>query len=106
MVVVGHVNEKGAIPVTRGTPLGNPFPMNHPGERDLVCDKYEEWFKARLDDPAETEFKSYLNRILDLSRKRLVVLGCVCNSSLEPPHRRLRCHADTIKRWIDQQLGI
>ena len=41
MVVVGHVNEKGAIPVTRGTPLGNPFPMNHPGERDLVCDKYE-----------------------------------------------------------------
>ena len=49
MVVVGHVNERGAIPVTRGTPLGNPFPMNHPGERDLVCDKYEEWFKARLD---------------------------------------------------------
>ena len=39
MVVVGHVNEKGAIPVTRGTPLGNPFPMNHLGERDLVCDK-------------------------------------------------------------------
>ena len=79
MVVVGHVNEKGAIPVTRGTPLGNPFPMNHPGERGLVCDKYEEWFKARLNDPGETEFKSYLNRILVLSRKRLVTLGCNCN---------------------------
>ena len=106
MVVVGHVNEKGAIPVTRGTPLGNPFPMNHPGERDLVCDKYEEWFKSRLLDPGETEFKKYLYQILSLSRRKKVILGCVCNSSIQPTSRRLRCHAETIRRWIQQQLEI
>jgi hypothetical protein len=30
--------------IGRGSPLGNPFPINASQNRDAVCNRYQEWF--------------------------------------------------------------
>lgn len=81
-----------AINVGRPTPLGNPYFMRTESMRDEVCDKYEGWFKAKVEaaDPA------VMNQLRDLwrigKREGVINLGCYCAPR--------RCHADTIARFL------
>ena len=82
------------VKVGRPSPLGNPFYMAHEGMRDEVCEKYENWFAEQVaNNPA---VRAELHRILLLARQGDVALGCFCAPR--------RCHAETIKRFLDRYL--
>jgi hypothetical protein len=69
--------------------LGNPFYMNSENERNLVCDKYEIWFNENL-----PKLLPRLNQLNELYQKYgKLNLYCWCAPK--------RCHAETIKRWLE-----
>lgn len=88
------VDNEVLVRVDRKSALGNPFKMNDESERDSVCDRYEAYFeRMRVENDA---FHKELGRIWKLARKTNVALGCWCAPR--------RCHAETIKRFIEQYL--
>lgn len=113
MVFVGNLRRGAFVPsgkrfrVDRSSPLGNPFWMQTEFHRDAVCDEYEKWFnesvlKGGPLTPSEHTNDSirkawdYLLAILDEARRGDVILMCWCTPK--------RCHATTIKKWLDAQL--
>jgi len=85
--------------VDRSGPLGNPFIMYTEDDRDCVCDRYEEWFIALLEGERYTD--QMARDTLETMKKVLlegdpIVLGCWCHP--------LRCHAETIKRWLENEV--
>lgn len=87
--------------VDRTTPLGNPFHMKNESQRDQVCDEYKEYFynKVRIKHP---NFMLELNKILEIAKKSDVCLGCWCKQE----DIEVRCHADTIKEYLDWLLSL
>ena len=81
-----------AIKVDRTSPLGNPFYMCNESVRDYVCARYEEYFNA----PHPIIFNDELNRIVELARTNDITLLCWCYPK--------RCHAETIKRYVEDRL--
>lgn len=85
------------VPIHRGTPLGNPFPMENRSqeERNRVCNLYEEWIEPKLlDKGAELrQFEELLQIVRD---GKDLELECFCAPK--------RCHGDTIKRLLEEQL--
>ena len=77
--------------VDRSSPLGNPYNMIKESERDLVCDKYKDWFYNT--DHNDAFFKSLLD--LRLAYKKYKKLHLFCWCSLK------RCHAETIKEYLE-----
>ncbi len=79
------------IKVCRPSILGNPFLLknkNDKKERDIVCDKYEEWFDKNI-----VNLKPELNHLLDILRRYgKLELFCWCVPK--------RCHAEIIKMWL------
>jgi hypothetical protein len=77
--------------VDRRTSLGNKFNMkDFGGDRDLVCDLYEEWF---LSEEFPQKAWDFLFKILEFLQKNgWVALGCHCAP--------LRCHCETIRKWL------
>lgn len=65
---------KDAVYVGRGSPWGNPFVLDKDGDRDAVCDKFEQEVLPELD--------------VSSLRGRSLVCFCAPN----------RCHADAILR--------
>ncbi len=80
------------IKVDRSSPLGNPFYMGNESLRDFVCDRYEAYFNA----PHPIIFNDELNRIVELAKTNDITLLCWCYPK--------RCHAETIKKYIDKIL--
>jgi hypothetical protein len=82
------------IKVDRTSPVGNPFYMSDESRRDEVCDKYEAYFN----NPARhtSLFRYYLNDIIGTARNHNVALGCWCAPK--------RCHAETIKAYVEKVL--
>lgn len=78
--------------VGRPSPLGNPFKPTKRGIGETL-EKYEEWLKLQIERmlPAYNE----LERIRRLSAEADVNLVCWCAPS--------PCHADVIKRCIDEE---
>src|SRR5574343_637450 len=95
IVVVNKYHSNYDFYIGRGSVLGNPYPITDTDSRDSVCNKYEVWFEQNKDRP---DVKEYLNKILAKARLGSVSLGCFCKPQ--------RCHGDTIKQWLDQQLGV
>lgn len=93
MIKVGKKSDRNAIYIGRPSPLGNPFPMqNHTTEeRDRVCDLYQEWFDRKI-NAGDTEILAALHAI-----PHDAILGCYCFP--------LRCHGDTIKRYLDEHTS-
>lgn len=97
-----HVAEGSYIWCGRPSPVGNPWEMLNRSqeERDRVCDLYIPWFNEQMKTPtAAAHF------VLDLvlqAEQGDVHLGCVCKQK----NAEVRCHCDTIKRFIDKQLLI
>jgi hypothetical protein len=82
------------VKVCRGVSiLGNPFPLNHESERDEVCDKYEKWFNQNLET-----LQPALRRLLSIYDKyERLRLFCFCAPK--------RCHAETIKKWLEDNYN-
>lgn len=96
-ITIGKMWDKGAIYIGRSSPLGNPFAMKNitQEERERVCDAYKTWFKGKVEanDPA---IMDELRRIYTLTKNDAVTLGCFCTPK--------RCHGETIKAFLDEQL--
>jgi hypothetical protein len=85
--------------VDRTTPLGNPFYMADESHRDEVCERYESWFQHLLQEHKEGKrYQAFcqLRHLLEEARKGDIVLMCWCAPK--------RCHAETIKAWLETQL--
>ena len=87
-----------AIKVDRTSVLGNPYVMPDETFRDTVCDWYDDHFYDTVDSLAfyHISFKNELNRIIEIARTNDVTLLCWCAPK--------RCHAETIKRYIERKL--
>lgn len=81
--------------IGRPSPLGNPFYMNNEAMRDLVCDKYKDWFEKKLKD-RDPAVLNELRRLHALGKQGPVKLVCYCAPR--------RCHGDTIKAFLDNPL--
>lgn len=74
---------QAAIYIGRGSPYGNPFVIGKDGNRDEVCDKYEEYLLNNKD-------------LLKLVKRNLrgKDLICFCHPK--------RCHGDTLLRVANE----
>ena len=70
----------GDVRIDRGSKWGNPFHIGKDGNRDQVCDKYQQYFEqSNLD----------IRELIDAKR-----LFCWCAP--------LRCHGDYLKKRIEE----
>ncbi len=95
---IGHMRRDHGEYVGRGTPLGNEERLKNRSkrERDRVCDVYDIWFADKVREN-DQRVMAELNRLLELYREHgELILLCWC----EPK----RCHAETIKRWLEKQI--
>lgn len=91
-------NEK-LIKVDRTTIIGNPFKMNDYSdvERNRVCDEYQKYFDNIVSNKINhSDFMNYLRKIYIEAKHYDIALGCWCYPK--------RCHAETIKNYIDNFL--
>ena len=80
--------------VDRRSVLGNPFPERN-GNRNEVCDKYELYFEKQI--RTDLRFQQELARLQTIHEQfGKLRLFCWCAPK--------RCHAETIKRWLERQL--
>ena len=101
MIIIGNLKNKRnsnayQIRVDRRSALGNPYTMmvDTEEERNRVCDNYEAWFaKAVKENPL---VMNELHRILEIARETDVMLMCWCYPK--------RCHAETIKRYLEKEI--
>ena len=93
--VASPTPNKHSYRVDRVSVLGNPFKMFDEASRDLVCDKYDDYFpkevakKGRLRDTLMELFQM-------VKSGKDVELLCHCAPK--------RCHADTIKAFMESHL--
>ena len=75
--------------------LGNPFYMKNESERDVICEKYAEWFKRAVE--SDSKVKDELDRLADIYRTHgKLNLFCWCVPK--------RCHAEIILQYL--QINI
>ncbi len=84
--------------VDRESPVGNPFPMRLETERNAVCEKYEQFFYKQMLDETSELYK-YVT-LIEIAHKEgdNINLWCWCAP--------LRCHAETIKKYIERKETI
>ena len=96
--VVNLRKGKSDFKCDRTTALGNPFVLYSEKDRNKVCDEYEIYFQRNMNpDEAPPGFLEYLDEILQAAKKKDITLGCWCAPK--------RCHCDTIKKYLDIELG-
>lgn len=102
ITVVNKYKQPDHIYCGRGTPLGNPFPLRAGNDRDLVCDKYRDWFYEKVDEENWLKGNNpnpQTEMLRDIYSKALqgdINLGCFCAPK--------RCHCDTIKEFLDYKI--
>ena len=84
------------IRVDRTSAIGNPFKMYSESERDKVCDEYEVYFNKKVAEGTDVKFMNELRAIYKLAKQGDVYLACWCAPK--------RCHAETIKKFIEKYL--
>lgn len=98
-VVIKNNRDPDIQYIGRGSPLGNPFKMQNQSEaeRNRVCDLYHDWFYERVQS-GDPKIITELRRLFKIARDGNLNLGCFCAPR--------RCHGDTIKQFLDNQLNI
>lgn len=96
--VVSKYKEPNHIYCGRGSALGNPFPMSSESQRNKVCDDYETYFNQKVKVEKCEPMLKQLRLIYSEAKKGDVDLGCFCAPR--------RCHCDTIKNFIEEQLEL
>ena len=89
-------NKGIVIRVDRTSVLGNPFYMHTEAERDKVCNEYEAYFNKKVTEKTDIAFMNELRRIYKLAKEHDICLACWCAPK--------RCHAETIKKFIEKYL--
>lgn len=81
--------------VDRTSPIGNPFFMANESQRDKVCDNYDKYFYEQM--KKSNSFRNTVETLMAIyiQTKRLR-LFCWCSPK--------RCHAETIKKYIEDKL--
>lgn len=97
ITVVNKYKEPNHIYCGRGSPVGNPFYMDTEKERDHVCNLYEDWFKKEM-ALKPTKLTEFVDNLVLLASMGNINLGCFCAPK--------RCHCDTIKQYIEEQLNV
>ena len=97
--IVNMRKEKPRAPydvrVDRASILGNPFAMKGEETRDEVCDKYEHYFYESIGDD---DFILELDNLIDIYKHYgKIRLFCWCVPK--------RCHAETIKKWLETKIN-
>jgi len=82
--------------IGRGSPLGNPYVMSSPQDRDCVCDQYEDWINSHLIAGTPLIINE-LVRLANLAREGDLNLICFCAPE--------RCHGDTVKSILDELIA-
>ena len=78
------------VRIDRASVLGNKYYMRNESERDIVCDKYKEWFDLNKD---KDKVKIELDRLIGIINKYgKIRLFCWCAPK--------RCHGETIVEYI------
>lgn len=103
------LSEEWQVRVDRASVLGNPFIMRDESERDAVCDEYQVYFDAIVNNKLSVlknycvsskereEFMNELRRLYKLLRKyNTLELYCWCAPK--------RCHAETIKNFLEKYI--
>ena len=86
------------VKVDRSSVLGNPFYMANESKRDDVCDRYEAYFKSVIQN-TESAFYKELERLYTILKKHgKLELFCWCAPR--------RCHAQTIKKYIEEHVAV
>lgn len=76
-----------------GSPLANPFPLNHEDERDNVLAQYRNWLYEKMNSDSPQLAELYrLKKLYDQGQD--LVLLCWC--APKP------CHGDVIKEILEQ----
>lgn len=95
--IVNLKHRKADVICDRRSRYGNMFHIGFHGTRDEVCDKYEKYFNENI----LTDYK-FRASIHSLKGK---TLGCWCRCIPECGHekckKQLRCHCETIKKYLD-----
>lgn len=86
--IVNKKYQKGTHYCGRGSLFGNPYIIGRDGDRNVVCDRYEEWFNFLIKDRV---FRAEVLKLKD------EVLECFCKD----PNKYVRCHLETIVRYLD-----
>lgn len=100
MIVIKNLrNEKMKnaldIRVDRASILGNPCFMQDESMRNEVCEKYKVYFEEK--SKTDANFQRALYNILATYKKYgMVNLFCWCYPK--------RCHAETIKEWLEKEI--
>lgn len=88
------IKEEWQVRVDRASILGNPFVLEKESQRDKVCDDYAIWFDEQLSKPA---FKYELKKLKDILEEHgKLELFCWCVPK--------RCHAETIKKYLEENM--
>jgi hypothetical protein len=104
-ITIGNIRSQSNVPNavavrvdrTSGSPLGNPFHMRGEWERQMVCLKYEAWFREQLEKGNQAVLNE-LNRLKQIVRDgNNLMLLCWCSPK--------QCHAETIKAWLESGLA-
>jgi len=82
--VVNLKKEPYDVYIGRGSKWGNPYTIGRDGNRDEVCDKYEEWF------PTQPHLVNALHELVGKT------LGCFCKPK--------RCHGDFLVEQVRKYL--
>ena len=112
ITIVSKYEEPNHIFCGRGSPLGNPYVIGRHGNRDYVCDKYEEWFHAFVDELNFLNLYRSKDRVMSPQTEQALIifkealagdvnLGCFCVTKKNP---NTRCHVETIKNFIENKL--
>ncbi|MEK6879818.1 MAG: DUF4326 domain-containing protein [Nanoarchaeota archaeon] len=89
MTTVVNVNEdEFDFWCARGSIFGNPFVIGRDGDRNEVCDKYEEHFNFLLRDKV---FRAEVQKLK----------GEVLERFCKEKDRYVRCHVETIVKYLD-----
>lgn len=91
-VVNKHHKQSGEY-IGRGSPLGNPFPINNSSAmtRAVVIKMYHTWLTKKINDN-DPVVCNELNRLVDLAQQGELKLQCFCAP--------LPCHGDVIKQVL------
>lgn len=86
------------VKVDRSSILGNPFHMANESQRKYVCEQYEEYFYETM----KQEGCAFYNRVMELieiaKKYGKLELFCWCAPR--------RCHAQTIKKYIEEHVSV
>ena len=98
------------VRVDRSSVLGNPFKMDNESQRNAVCDEYAVYFNGIISNnwtilhnycvssSEREEFMNELRRLFKLAKKYgKLSLYCWCAPK--------RCHAETIKEFLESYLN-